>query len=557
MFAPLVAKAKTKAAASSTSKQAPTHSTHLARPFGWVTLDQANILQRSIGNQATLRLRAQRAKNLTGHEPNGHNEPEAEPASLTSQRTGPGVSWDFSKIPVFPPGQPNRLATPSPPSRYPLSGIIQSKLIVRSSLAVGEANDPLEHEADGVADRVMRMPDPVPVAQTVPPHIGRKSGTSEEGDKQALRPKREAGKVFQSEAQEKRQPKTIAQPARHTAEAPPIVNDVLRQEGQPLDGATRAFFEPRFGYDLSPVRVHADGRAATAADAVQARAYSVGTDIVFGSGEYQPATTGGKHLLGHELAHTMQQSGGRPSALRRKVKVGAGLTLDTQGFVTSKTGDVYTCPQVVKGSLWNEIFTSLLFSPRVFELDGATKAQIDASMLAHMKARVGIVTFAASKKYSFGAGANFKMNPAFWDVTSSGWGLKPGVDRQKAIDDLNVHPNDYAIACQAATLLTMEGGSKSAAFIDGSSADADDWIPGDWGYIKNIKFPPPGSVPPGQPGLEGENIIYTGKNLFWGHFNPGLEYKTLPDWIAEVNSFSPPTEALLLNQRTSTKVGLK
>lgn len=555
MFAPLFAKAKTKAAASSTSKQAPTQSTHLAQPFAWGTLDQANMLQRSIGNQAMLRSLAQRAEGPTGHEPNGHNEPEAEPGSLTSRRTGPGVSWDFGKIPVFPRDQANRLEALSPLSTWPRPGIIQAKPIVPSRLTVGEANHPLEHEADSAADQVMRMPDSVPVAQTAP-HISRKSGTFEKADEQARRPNRGAGQVSQSGVQGKRQLKTIAQPARHIAEAPSLVNDVLRQAGQPLDGATRAFFEPRFGYDLSAVRVHADGHAATAADAVQARAYSVGTDIVFGSGEYQPATTGGKHLLGHELAHTMQQSGGRPSALRRKIKVGAGLTLDTQGFVNSKAGDVYTCPQVVKGSLWNEIFTSLLFSPRVFELGGATNAQINANMLAHMKARLGIVTFAASKKYSFGAGANFKMNPAFWDVTSHSFSPKPGVDRQRAIDDLNAHPNEYAIACLAATELTMEGGSKSADFIYGSSADAADWIPGDWGYIKNIKFPPPGSVPPGIPGLEGENIIYTGKDLFWGHFNPGLEYKTLPGWIAEVNSFSPPTEARLLDQRTSTKVGL-
>jgi hypothetical protein len=174
-----------------------------------------------------------------------------------------------------------------------------------------------------------------------------------------------------------------------------------------------------------------------------------------------------------------------------------------------------------------------------------------------MRARLGIVTFAAGKKYSFGAGANFKMNPAMWDVTSRGFSPKPGVDRQKAITDLNVHPHEYAIACLAATELTMEGGAKSGVFTFGSSADVNDWIPGDWGYIKNIKFPPPGSLPPGIPGLEGENIIYTGKDLFWGHFNPGLEYKTLAGWLAEVNSFSPPTEARLLHQRVSTRVGLK
>jgi hypothetical protein len=79
-------------------------------------------------------------------------------------------------------------------------------------------------------------------------------------------------------------------------------------------------------------------------------------------------------------------------------------------------------------------------------------------------------------------------------------------------------------------------------------------VPGDWGYITNIKFPSSG----GTPGLEGENIIYVGngKQLFWGHFNPGVEYKTLDGWIAEVNSFKPPTQARLENVRKYTKVGL-
>jgi hypothetical protein len=444
---------------------------------------------------------------------------------------------------------------PRPPARPEFSGN-QARLRqlsmprIQAKLEVGRVDDPLEREADAAADRVMRMPDRGPGLSTSPAQVSRKCDECEDQDKQTLRTKRDGVQPGQG---------GIA----HAVEAPPIVHDVLAQSGQPLDGATRAFFEPRFDHDLGAVRVHTDSRAATAAEAVQARAYTVGTDIVFGSGEYQPAAAAGKHLLAHELAHTVQQSGGQAAALQRKLKVGAGLTLDTQGFATSKTGDVYTCPKVVKGSLWNEIFTSLLFSPRVFELEGATNAEINASLLAHMKARLGIVTFAGNKKYKFGAGANFKMNPAFWIVDANGYRPKPGVDRQKAIEDLNAPGNvgdpakEYHIACLAATELTMEGGAKSGVFDFGSSADITDWIPGDWGYITNIKFPPDGSVPPGIPGLEGENIIYTGKDLFWGHFNPGLEYKTLADWIAEVNSFTPPTQAQLENQRTSTKVGLK
>lgn len=88
---------------------------------------------------------------------------------------------------------------------------------------------------------------------------------------------------------------------------PPIVYDVLRSPGQPLDAQTRAFFEPRFGHDFSQVRVHTDASAAASARAVNALAYTVGRDVVFGAGQHQPATTSGMKLLAHELAHSVQQ----------------------------------------------------------------------------------------------------------------------------------------------------------------------------------------------------------------------------------------------------------
>jgi hypothetical protein len=77
--------------------------------------------------------------------------------------------------------------------------------------------------------------------------------------------------------------------------------------------------EPRFGQDFGEVRVHADGEAASAARAVEARAYTVGSDIVFGSGQYAPATTEGNKLLAHELTHILQQRsvGAEPAYIRR------------------------------------------------------------------------------------------------------------------------------------------------------------------------------------------------------------------------------------------------
>jgi len=91
------------------------------------------------------------------------------------------------------------------------------------------------------------------------------------------------------------------------AEVPQIVHEVLRSSGQPLDAATRAFFEPRLGHDFSRVRVHTDTRAAESAQAVGAIAYTVGREVVFGPGSFQPNTLVGRQLLAHELTHVLQQ----------------------------------------------------------------------------------------------------------------------------------------------------------------------------------------------------------------------------------------------------------
>ncbi len=93
------------------------------------------------------------------------------------------------------------------------------------------------------------------------------------------------------------------------ASVPPIVHEVLRSPGQPLDTATRAFMEPRFGHDFSNVRVHADAKAVESARMVNALAYTVGRDVVFAAGQYAPRTSEGQILLAHELVHVVQQSG--------------------------------------------------------------------------------------------------------------------------------------------------------------------------------------------------------------------------------------------------------
>ncbi|GIH02244.1 hypothetical protein Rhe02_03110 [Rhizocola hellebori] len=154
-------------------------------------------------------------------------------------------------------------------------------LPIQAKLRVGAADDVYEREADRIADRVMGSAGPVgPVSPAVAPQVSRACcGPCEE------------------------------QGASCGDESPSGVREALGSAGQPLDSAARAFFEPRFGRDLSLVRVHTGEAARRSAAAMNARAYTVGRDIVFDSQGYAPSTNEGRRLLAHELAHVLQQDG--------------------------------------------------------------------------------------------------------------------------------------------------------------------------------------------------------------------------------------------------------
>ncbi|WP_186002833.1 DUF4157 domain-containing protein [Mycobacterium sp. KBS0706] len=94
--------------------------------------------------------------------------------------------------------------------------------------------------------------------------------------------------------------------------------------GQALDASTRAFMEPRFGRDFSHVRVHADQGAGASAQAIDAHAYTIGRDVVFGPGRYRPDTRDGRTLIAHELTHVVQQGRSGPSL--QTYRVGAADT---------------------------------------------------------------------------------------------------------------------------------------------------------------------------------------------------------------------------------------
>ena len=181
---------------------------------------------------------------------------------------------------------------------------------VQPKLTIGAPNDKYEQEADRVADQVMRMHDPSGIEPTPSdPQIQRiceeceeevrRQPIEEEEEEELLQAKRVSEKGISTLS-----PETQARIA------------TVRQGGAPLPENTRNFFEPRFGQDFSGVRVHADALAADSANSVNARAYTLGRDIVFGSGQYAPGTSGGKQLLAHELTHVVQQQD-QPHSLQR------------------------------------------------------------------------------------------------------------------------------------------------------------------------------------------------------------------------------------------------
>ncbi len=200
--------------------------------------------------------------------------------------------------------------------------------VIQPKLTVGAPNDRFEREADRVADQVMRMPEP---AHTGPIDSGGQAKT--EGIQR---------KCSECEEEVRRQPIAEAENLRmkRAPGAAPEIGPVmqarlggLRGSGRPLPPSTRGFFEPRFGYDFSQVRVHTGDPSANLARSINARAFTVGRDIVFGEGEYAPEKGTGRKLLAHELTHTVQQaSPGSLATAKLQRTIGDGHDLTSPRF---------------------------------------------------------------------------------------------------------------------------------------------------------------------------------------------------------------------------------
>lgn len=175
------------------------------------------------------------------------------------------------------PGQPAPHAPGRPADRCACGGSCPrcgGTSPLQAKLAISDPEDRFEREADQVASAVL--------ARSAPPGISHLSSSIQ---------------------------RSGGTPAGQSILAPESVMRTLESPGQPLEPAVRKQMEPRFGYDFSQVRVHLGSQAERSAREVDADAYAVGRDLVFGAGRYAPDTSAGKHLIAHELTHVIQQSG--------------------------------------------------------------------------------------------------------------------------------------------------------------------------------------------------------------------------------------------------------
>lgn len=237
---------------------------------------------------------------------------------------------------------------------------------VQPKLKLGQPGDKYEQEADAVADRVMSMSDSNQIQmqpieeeeemmqmqpmeeeeEWVQPKLRMQPIEEEEEElmpKLRMQPIEEEEEMMQTkiqmqpiEEEEAVQPKIQKQPNEEEEEdekliqakempgqTPEVSNELegtinsLRGGGQPLSSSDRGFFEPRFCQGFSQVRIHTNDKAANVARSINARAFTLGENIVFGSGQYSPGTGKGRHLLAHELTHVVQQAGSVPLQTKR------------------------------------------------------------------------------------------------------------------------------------------------------------------------------------------------------------------------------------------------
>lgn len=269
----------------------------------------------------------------TAKKTHSYNEPSNKSSSINSQR--PIISHYQSPI--------SNIQDISK-SIQPVSLTNNNNLLFQPKLRISQPGDAYEQEADRVAEKVMSMPSlpfsystARPVEKTTEGKgIDQKSADSEvKGQQAKIEISRKPSYSSKLEASD---------------QVTNEVNNILSSGSSPLDANTKGFMEARLGYDLSKVRIHTDAVAAKSAKSVNALAYTVGNDIVFAQGQYQPNTTQGKTLLAHELVHVLQGNNAYESNLNaiRIQRQPAPTTLSAPDPTQSQAGKSMTSEDIVR-----------------------------------------------------------------------------------------------------------------------------------------------------------------------------------------------------------------
>jgi hypothetical protein len=248
--------------------------------------------------------------------------------------------------------QPEATIAPSRPSVTPTLFKLQRQIgnravsqMLQAKMTVGKPNDVHEQEADRVADTVMRMPEPMLQRQEEKEETAQMKPISpllqRQGDEQkdeTAQPKSLIGPITsivqrQEEKEETAQmlqrqeeKKDEHAQAKGSSDPTPAVSpqlesriQTIRGGGQPLPDNTRTFFESSFGHDFGGIRVHTDSQAAETAGQLNAQAFTIGRNVFFGAGHYEPHTSKGQWLMAHELTHTIQQQPSQTIATNRNI----------------------------------------------------------------------------------------------------------------------------------------------------------------------------------------------------------------------------------------------
>jgi hypothetical protein len=320
--------------------------------------------------------------------------------------------------------------------------------------AVGASHDPLEREADRVADQVLDAPARVG-ASPAPLSIRRDTGGASAGG----------------------------------VEAPASVDRALAAAGRPLDTGVRRDMEQRFGHDFSQVRVHDGAVAAQSARDIGANAYTAGRDIVFGANRYAPATRTGRRLLAHELTHVVQQSNAASPDIRRDTAGGGSTvfndvaktpTRTAAGVVSGEVARTETAPAtdtkpaevVSRGTMKVQFdpsacWISLPFGYRFVSATQSARADI----CADPKPPQAVPALPAARFNEIKQNVLDEVNvglSGWFDVRLSGKGCPGGCTGKSLPINVNAHENNAA-PDKTITIVNRGGRANAATICAGSS----------------------------------------------------------------------------------------